>query len=391
MKKRKGYILWLPSWYPNPITPYDGDFIQRHAQAASAFGCIHLFYIIRDDEKKMTRKLRVLEKSEGNLTETIIYYASPQFGIRFLDRLISQTKYWWIYRKYLKGMFKKKGLPELVHVHISLKAGLIARWINKKFGIGYILTEHWTIYLPEAKPGLYDLSFAEQHLLSYIMSDVGLILPVSEYLGKEIKKHWPHIRFEVVPNVVNTEIFFPVQKQPSEILKLIHVSTLSWQKDPESLLKSIKVLKERNIPLRLDIFGPQDKVRYLSKELDIADIVFLHGEVPQPKLAAAIQQSDALVLYSRYETFGCVIIEANACGVPVIVPDTALMHELIEDGKTGMLVQPGNFIALADAIESFSRNRFKFNQQEIAHSAYKYRCDVVGKMFWEIYDRFSSL
>jgi len=388
LKTDNRYILWLPSWYPNPITPYDGDFIQRHARAASAFVPIHLFYIIRDKERKMTGTIRVSEESGGNLTETIIYYASPDYGIRFFDRLISQRKYWSIYRKYIRRLFREKGLPQLVHVHIVFKAGLIARWIKKKFGIPYILTEQWTIHLPEAKPNINDLSFVEQRLLSNIMDRVEMVLPVSTYLGEEMRKRWRNIRCTVVPNVVNMDFFSPVQKQSAGILKLIHVSTLTWQKDPESLLKAIKVLKERGIDLKLDIFGPPEKVQHLIAELDISDIVFLHGEVPQPMLARFIQQSDALVLYSRYETFGCVIIEANACGVPVIVPDTKLMHELVEDRKNGVFAEPGNFLALADAIEFFSKNKLNFNQREIAASADKYRYEAVGKMFLEIYNGF---
>lgn len=388
MATEKGYILWLPSWYPNPITPYDGDFIQRHAKAVSAFIPVHVFYIIRDKERQMTRSVRFLEKSEGNLTETIIYYNSLHCGIRIFDRMLSQTKFWWLYRKHVKKLFREKGFPELVHVHIVYKAGLIARWINKKFGIPYLLTEQWTVHLPEAKPNINELPFTEQHLISKIMDHTRLVLPVSAYLGKEMKKHWPGIRFEVIPNVVNHEIFFPGEKEPSPLLRLIHISTLTWQKDPESLLKAVKVVKQRGIPVKLDLFGPPHRVQHLIHELDIAAVVYLHGEVPQTELAGFLRNSDALVLYSRYETFGCVIIEANACGVPVIVSDTRLMHELVEEGKNGFFVPPDNYMALADAIQLFFENKHKTNPQEIARTTAKYSYEKVGKMFLEIYNRF---
>jgi glycosyltransferase involved in cell wall biosynthesis len=380
-------VLWLCSWYPNKLLPFEGDFIQRHAQAVSLYCKVHVMYAIRDTKGEITKNVKITEVDNGHLTETIIYYYSKSLIPGLFDKYLSYLKYKLVFKQAIKEYLRVNGKPDLIHVHTGMKSGLLAMWLSRKIKIPYVLSEHWAGFLPEAKPNLNDLSFAEQHLVSKIMNHAELVLPVSAYLGNEMKKRWPHIRFEVVPNVVNKEIFFPVEKRPSGILKLVHVSTLTWQKDPESLLNAIKVLKEKGIQLRLDVFGPPDKVQSLIKELDIADIIFLHGEVAQSKLAESIQQSDALILYSRYETFGCVIIEANACGVPVVVPDTNLMHELVDEGKNGILVPPGNFMALADAIESFSRNRFSFDQMRIARSADKYSYKAVGKKFWEIYNR----
>ena len=337
------YILWLPSWYPCRLTPYDGDFIQRHARAVSMFIPVHVLHIIRDKAGTVTKDFLIEEKQSGNLKETIIYYYSRNFSLNLLDSFVSIQKYTQLYKRYLVEHFITYGLPSLMHVHIAFKAGLIARWIRKNSGIEYLLTEQWTAYLEEAKPNFRNLSFSAQYFISKIINDALLILPVSQYLARAIQRRWPTAVCKVVPNVVNTEIFYPAEREKSDRLRLIHISTLSYQKDPESLFEAAGILKKKGIDFSLDIAGPvTDYIQTLIKKEKLEENVSLKGEMPQQELAGLIRNSDALVLYSRYETFGCVLIEANACGIPVIVPDTQLMHEIVENSVNGIFVHPAS-------------------------------------------------
>jgi glycosyltransferase involved in cell wall biosynthesis len=384
MENNSQYILWLPSWYPSRLTPYDGDFIQRHAQA------VHVLHIIRDKTGAVTKNVFIEEKQTGNLKETIIYYYSRNSFLTLVESFLSVQKYTRLYKKYLKDHFSVHGLPPLVHVHISFKAGMIARWIRKKIGIEYLLTEQWTVYLQEAKPNFRNLSFSSQYFISKIMIDASLILPVSEYLANSIQRRWPSAECEVVPNVVNTEIFYPEEGEKSDKLRLIHISTLSYQKDPESLFEAAGILKKRGIDFCLEVAGPiSDYIKTLINKEKIEGNVNMRGEIPQQELAVLIRNSDALVLYSRYETFGCVIIEANACGIPVIVPDTRLMREIVENGMNGILVHPASAAALADSLIEFSKNKDNFSKNKIgAYTAEKYSYARIGKMYSDIYSKF---
>lgn len=390
MPQAPAYILWLPSWYPNKLDPFDGDFIQRHAVAVSAFVPVHVFFLVKDEKKLITKSVHVEERKEGNLVETIIYYAGDNYLFKFPNRLFSFRQYRKLYRNYLTKLFKEKGFPSLVHVHIAFKAGIIANWIRKKFSIPYLLTEQWTIYLDEAKPNIHQFSRIDRFLISKIIKNALLVLPVSKYLGNAIEQNWPGVEWEVVPNVVNTNIFFPANNKTGDILKLVHISTLNYQKDPESLLQAALQLKQEGVPVRLDIFGPvKSAISSFIEQNSLQEQVILRGEVPQSQLATSIQEADALILYSRYETFGCVLIEANACGKPVIVPDTSLMREIVNDKENGVLVQPGSSKALANAIKSFSQSKSQFNSSTIAaNTKEKYSYARVGKMYTDTYSRF---
>lgn len=389
-ERPSSYILWLPSWYPCKLTPYDGDFIQRHAQAVSGFTSVQMIHLVRDKDGIITKDIKIEENQSGNLKETIIYYYSKPLPFQFLDSIFSLRRFNSIYKKFLTDHFLKEGLPSLVHVHIAFKAGLIARWIKKNLNIPYLLTEQWTVYLEEAKPNFRELAISNQVLISKIITDAALVLPVSNYLAKSIQRRWKGVECEVVPNVVNTNIFFPETYVVESKLRLVHISTLTYQKDPESLLGAMGILKKKGIDFSLDIIGPiSERISSLIKENNVDPEVLLRGEMPQIELAGIIKNSDALILYSRYETFGCVIIEANACGVPVIVPDTQLMNELVKKDQNGILVHPGSANALADALIDFSKTKANYSRNSIAtETAENYSYARVGKIYSEIYERY---
>jgi glycosyltransferase involved in cell wall biosynthesis len=386
---KQPYVLWLPSWYPNRITPYNGDFIQRHARAVAAYIPVHVLHVIRDKEHAVTHDILVEEKNQGYLKETIIYFSSPKYKVSFFEKFFSHQKLLNLYNQHAEKIFSGYGLPQLLHVHVAYKAGIFARQIRKRTGISYLLTEHWTGYLKEAKDNFSDLPLAAQYMISKIIKDAELILPVSGYLGEALKLRWPDRNYETVPNVVDTSVFYPVTCKESAWLKLIHISSMNYQKDPESLFKAIGILKTRGILFTLDVFGPvTDEINNMIRENKVQDHIILHGEAPQIWLAPVLQQADALILYSRYETFGCVIIEANACGVPVIAADSPLMRELIKDGINGIIVKPHSPEALAAALIDFADQRQKFRRNEIAASAASlYAPDKAGKMYSGIYDR----
>ena len=104
-----------------------------------------------------------------------------------------------------------------------------------------------------------------------------------------------------------------------------------------------------------------------------------------------MQQADALVLYSRFETFGCVLIEANACGIPVLVSDIEVFHELVENQVNGVFVRGDDPRALADAMLSLILKQDSFNSAQIALAvSEKYNFKNVGKQFAACYNSVSG-
>lgn len=377
----------MASWYPGRLDKFDGDFIQRHARAVSLHCDVYVIFVKKDVQLKINTSTTELVISP-NLTEKYIYYNPPITGLSLFDKYLSYRNYNKLMRNAISEYVKTNGRPGLVHVHVAMKAGINALWAKKKWNIPFIVTEHWTAYLDNADQKLSHYSSLFKNGLKKVLNKASAITVVSNFLGKSIQSCFPGIDYSVIPNVVNTDLFYPVQKQDTCKILFIHISSMNNQKNTEAIIVAMSLVKEDH-PVELYLYGPVNpSLEALITDLGLQQIVFAKGEVPQEVLSKAIQQSDALILYSRFETFGCVLIEANACGVPVIVSNLEVFHELIEEGVNGLYAEGENPAALAEKLRQFIAQKEQFNKMEIAATAAeKYNYKKVGQQFIELYKK----
>ncbi len=384
-------VLWLASSYPSMIHPYDGDFVQRHAQAVALFCEVEVIHVVKDAAGIVTSDVKEEVITYGQLTERIIYYKPSVTAINIADRFLSSLKFRKLSREAVQKYIATNGKPAFFHLHIAMKAGLTALWIKRKYNISYILTEHWGGYLNEAVPNIRDYNFIYHHYWNKIIKGATASTFVSASLQKLIIEKYGIANTFVIPNVVNTDIFKPADQLPADKIRFIHISTMIYQKNPEAILQALALLKDV-FQFEVYLYGPVTPMQeqYIHI-LGLEDRVLLKGEVPQVKLANSMQQCDALILYSRFETFGCVLIEANACGVPVIVSELPVFHEIVEEGINGMFVKGEDHAALANKLKEFVSKRSSFNKNNIAATAAeKYNYEKVGRQFYDLYNEMRS-
>lgn len=134
---------------------------------------------------------------------------------------------------------------------------------------------------------------------------------------------------------------------------LLFVGLLEPRKNLPALLQAFASLPPQQPEVRLVIVGRQgwmyDQTLRLVQELGIADKVHFTGYVDQPDLPRVYNLAQMAVYPSTYEGFGFPVLEAMACGTPVITTDVSSMPEIT--GEAGVLVPPGNIPALAQAIQ----------------------------------------
>ena len=131
------------------------------------------------------------------------------------------------------------------------------------------------------------------------------------------------------------------------------------QKGLEPLVRSLAILP-RSVPFRLRLVGEDwggaEVVQRLARTLGVADRVTLVGRLPRAELLAEYARADLLVLPSLFEPFGIVLLEAMAAGLPVIASRVGGIPEVVADGVTGLLVEPGNASELASAVLRFAES-----------------------------------
>src|SRR6185369_11094934 len=252
------YVLWLPSWYPSKLEPFNGDFIKRHAEALSLYNEVCVLYIVRDKKTSITKNILKEKFASGPLKETIIYYHSLSTGIPFIDKFFSARKYSKIFRAVIKDSIEKKGKPSIVHVHVGMKAGLVAQWVKKKHGVPYVVTEHWSGFLKEADKKFQDLPIYFRKLWKKVLKEADGVSVVSKYLSTAISDLFNLSSCKVIPNVINRRIFHPGDISANGRKQYIHISGLAPLKNPKSILKAFSNVINVFPETRLEIFGSRD-------------------------------------------------------------------------------------------------------------------------------------
>jgi glycosyltransferase involved in cell wall biosynthesis len=154
----------------------------------------------------------------------------------------------------------------------------------------------------------------------------------------------------------------PSERTPAEVgipegaPLLLAVGRLTAQKDHPTLLRALARARERHPEAVLAVLGIgplEPETRALVRELGLEDAVFLPGRL---EIRDWLERADVFVHSSRWEGFGLVLLEAMLAGLPVAATRVSAVPEVVADGKTGLLVEPGDHEALAAALDKLLAN-----------------------------------
>jgi len=380
MNKRKN-ILWLASWYPNNNDAFDGDFIQRQARAASLYNDIHVIYVT-DTEIKTSRE-EIINSSTG-LTEQIIYF-KKKTGL--LSRLQKQLRWRQLFYTATEDYITKYGKPDVVHVHIPWKTGLIALRLKNKYGLDFIVSEHWGIYNNSIKDNFASKPAVIKGIIKKVFSEAKHFISVSKYLAEGIRKEVTEKEYTVIENVVDTSLFYYKEQKYSRF-SFIHVSNMAPLKNISKILKAFSHLITSGADdVQLVLVGNRNhQYKQEAEELGLLNkSVFFRGEISYVDVAKEMQLSHAMILFSETETFSCVTAEALCCGLPVVARKTGALPELINE-TNGILVDSANENDLVAALLQMKNNYQLFDQKMISEKARKeFDYATIGQKLQALY------
>jgi glycosyltransferase involved in cell wall biosynthesis len=385
------YVLLIPGWFPSNVNFLAGDFIERHARAASVYFPVKVLFVVKD-ESLPPGTIKLEHEQVSDLYEAYTYYYSSAHKIKAIEKFRSvrmQSKC--LYDGYRK-ITSKYGNPSLIHAHVLVKHAWFALLKSRKDKIPLLASEQWTGFLQAAEHEFNSLSSFQKRYIRKTFKNAIHVTTVSEILAKQIRSRFQLRDHTVIPNLVDTSIFLPLERSNTAVTNFIHISTLSSQKNFDEIIAACKLLKQSTNNFHLRVVAPLNlhyKHKVEAEQLD--EHISFHAEVPQTKIRELVASSDALILYSNYETFGCVIVEANACGVPVITSDFPVFDENVQEGITGFKVPLHHRELLADRMLKIVNGQHSFNKQEIVHiTKEKYSAEVIGKQFAEVYNRYAK-
>jgi glycosyltransferase involved in cell wall biosynthesis len=162
----------------------------------------------------------------------------------------------------------------------------------------------------------------------------------------------------VIPFGVDLQRFHYIKRSSSEVISVGTVRNLRPKYGLEYLIKAFAELLPLYNNIRLTIVGDgylRQKLNSLVKDLDIENYVTFIGAVPNEEVVDYLKKFDIFVMPSigHGETFGVAAVEAMATGLPVVASNIGGLPEVVDDGKTGILVKPGDVEALKKALEYY--------------------------------------
>ena len=129
-------VLFLTPWYPHRYDAMSGLFVRKHAQAIARQGVeVSVMCQLVTDKVEQDE---IVEEEIGSVKEIVLYTNKSGFFAE-LQGLKKLWKYW----------HERYGMPDVVHLNVLTKQGLLASWLNWKYGVPYVVMEHWSGYLPE--------------------------------------------------------------------------------------------------------------------------------------------------------------------------------------------------------------------------------------------------
>jgi glycosyltransferase involved in cell wall biosynthesis len=245
---------------------------------------------------------------------------------------------------------------DLIHAHAALPCGHAAVIIAKRLSIPFVVSVHGLDAFFTRQAGVVARGWSKR-VAEKVYGSASAVICISEKVREQVACEVP-ANATVIYNGVDAQKFFP-QAESDSRLTVLSVGNLIAIKGHVLLLRAFaRVLREApDCSLEIIGDGPERKrLGQLAAELGVAKAVHFYGRQSRNYVADAMRRCTVFALPSAYEGLGCVYLEAMACAKPAIGCRGQGIEEIIEHGKNGMLVAPGDERELADSVLTLLRD-----------------------------------
>lgn len=220
------------------------------------------------------------------------------------------------------------------------------------------------------------------------------LIAITNYVKKLYSKLFDKDKISVIPLGVDAQTFRPSNKNKmKEEFEVLFVGSLYPLKGVEYLIRSIKYVarEEKKIKLRIVGEGPEKRrLKLLVNKLKLKNNVHFEGFVPYDRIMRYYQNCDVFCFPTLGEPFGKAILEAMACGKPVIASNIGGPAEIVENEKTGYLVNPMDVKSMAERILRLIKDRKlreKMGRNARRRVLDKFSLDKISEEYYRLYCR----
>ncbi|MEG0462250.1 glycosyltransferase family 4 protein [Bacteroides sp.] len=387
--KKEMHVLILPMYYPEKdSSPHRGYMFYEQATQIVQNGCkVGLAFVEQRPTRNFSWKkfckeshFQISSEDNGLFTVMRMHAWNPKLSTH-IGGLIWTFLTLLLVRRYIR----KQGKPDLIHAHFGCWAGYAAYLIRKIYHIDYLITEHASSINGDAvRP-------SQARILRKAYNHARKVICVGSLLGRNLQRYidYPE-KITVIPNFVDTQTFRWSGHITDKEVRFVFVSVgnLSKRKGFTELIEAFEQ-SFGNLPhVSLLIIGDGEEKVNLQQtinRLEMQKQITLTGRLSREALATQLDSADAFVLASYAETFGIVVIEAMAAGLPSIGTICGGPEDIITP-ESGFLIEPGDTKELGKKMLELYHTYERFDKEQIRRSIVnRFDFRLAGKLLTDLY------
>ena len=234
------------------------------------------------------------------------------------------------------------------------------------------------VYFEQGDFHLFDSQNVDTELFDYIYKQINLasfVYTVSSHAKKKLKDIY-NVNSLIIPNAINKQIFYPVEKSESVVKKIVLIGSPNTEfKGIKEILTAISITKKQYPNLHVTLITPESPLSTLQN----VDTIIINPA--QQVIAQVLQESDIYICGSHYESFCLPVLEALSCGCSVITTNNGGINDFCVDNENCLIVEIKNPISISMALIDLIENNNKItdlSKQGIISSE-KFSWDTIVK------------
>ena len=226
--------------------------------------------------------------------------------------------------------------------------------------------------------------------IKYAWKKAELIVSKCKTEKEMVLKINPKLKIKIIFNGVDTGRYIPAGKSIENNLTLICPARLIKHKGQNTLIEAVSDLKKQGIIFKVNLVGEGDEKKTFikfAKEKGVSEEIFFSGYVSREKMPKEYQKSDIFVLPSYNEGMSNALLEAMACGLPVIVTDVGGTEELVDE-TNGFIFKAGNTTELVNILKNINLNKNIIQEagERSRQKAENYKWTYIAKEYIKLFN-----
>ena len=288
----------------------------------------------------------------------------------------------------------QKWKPDIVQAFFGVPSGPVAYVIHKRYAIPYVVfLGGRDVPRRNADPPAYRFWYSLlKPVIRAVWTNAAAVVACSNGLRDLARQTDSRVPIQVIPDGVDLSSFQSVERiTPSSNVCLLVVSRLIPRKRIDLLIDALVKLKTRH-PFIVRIVGDGPERRALEQRVikhELSSKIRFIGAVSYAKLIKYYNEADVFVHCAEAEGMPLVVLEAMACGLPIVATRVQGIEDLVEPGENGYLYDPGDVDTLAryltDIID-FKNQRLSMGQQS-SQKVRSYDWSAIAQQYLDLYQQ----